>query len=273
MLPLVHLLLALAQPRLQLLRHLRDALFPRAGHWPSADRRAHHRCDVAYANRRSLCMAVCIDTFLSRASRAIIDSLPAKFERLQKWIPAIITLAALLATFLSLPTNCGVPKFNLSQNLLSPAPLDPQRLYLSIYPPPDTAYGFQTDPRPLGQIIRPAALQYGPGFISLTVTVQFVPQASRGRLALTCTVKSIPMRQITSSSGRRARVANWRNSASTELSSPMKCSLFQNRKRNGSWFIPPRKVASITDATEYLHESGRFPLWTRGLTSNSRVRR
>ena len=46
------------------------------------------------------------------------------------WIPAAITFCALLATYLCIPTNCGVPRYNFSQELLKPSPLDPQRLYL-----------------------------------------------------------------------------------------------------------------------------------------------
>ena len=56
-------------------------------------------------------------------------------ESLKDWMPAGITFAALLATYLCIPPNCGVPKYNLSQELTKPAPLDPQRLYLSVYPP------------------------------------------------------------------------------------------------------------------------------------------
>ena len=47
-----------------------------------------------------------------------------------KWAAVIITFASLLATYLCLPPNCGVPKYNLAQELTSPAPLDPARLYL-----------------------------------------------------------------------------------------------------------------------------------------------
>ena len=102
-------------------------------------------------------MAVCDDPFLSRSLLGNIDWLPAGFRSLQRWMPAVITFAALLATYLCLPTNCGVPKFNLSEELRSPAPLDPQRLYLSVYPPPDSAYGYPTDQEPMGQIVRPGS--------------------------------------------------------------------------------------------------------------------
>src|SRR4029453_11311632 len=56
------------------------------------------------------------------------------------WLPATLTFVALLGTYLWIPPNCGVPKYNLAPELTDPAPLDPQRLYLSIYPAPETVY-------------------------------------------------------------------------------------------------------------------------------------
>src|SRR4029450_14024832 len=52
----------------------------------------------------------------------------------RRWLPVAATFCALLATYLCMPTNYGVPRYNFSQELLKPAPLDPQRLYLSVYP-------------------------------------------------------------------------------------------------------------------------------------------
>src|SRR5436309_2317362 len=52
--------------------------------------------------------------------------------RLREWAPPAVTFAVLLATYFCIPPNCGVPKYSLSQQLLDPAPLDRQRLYLSI---------------------------------------------------------------------------------------------------------------------------------------------
>ena len=75
----------------------------------------------------------------------------------QKWTPAAITFLALLATYLCIPTNDGVPKYNLSQELLKPAPLDPTRLYLSIYPWAELTYRVENKPRPVGQIVRPGS--------------------------------------------------------------------------------------------------------------------
>jgi hypothetical protein len=60
----------------------------------------------------------------------------------------------LLATYLCLPANCGVPKYNLSQELTKPAPLDPRRLYLSVYPAPEDFYRLEKRPEPFGQTLR-----------------------------------------------------------------------------------------------------------------------
>ncbi len=78
-------------------------------------------------------------------------------SRLRRWAPAFVTFAGLLATYLCIPTNCGVPKYNLSQELTKPEPLDPSRLYLSFYPPAENAYRTETKPGPVGQIVRPGS--------------------------------------------------------------------------------------------------------------------
>ena len=76
---------------------------------------------------------------------------------LRAWAHAVVTFVILLTTYLCIPPNCGVPKFNLSQQLLDPAPLDPHRLYLSIYPPPETDYRLENKAQPIGQIVRPGS--------------------------------------------------------------------------------------------------------------------
>jgi hypothetical protein len=73
------------------------------------------------------------------------------------WALAAITFFAFLATYLCIPPNCGVPKYNLSQKLLEPAPLDPQRFYLSIYPWAEYTYRVEKKPQPVGQIVRPGS--------------------------------------------------------------------------------------------------------------------
>jgi hypothetical protein len=74
---------------------------------------------------------------------------------LREWAPAAVAFGVLLSTYLVIPPNCGVPKYNLSQDLLKPAPLDPARLYLSIYPPAEIIYRSETKPKSVGQIVRP----------------------------------------------------------------------------------------------------------------------
>ena len=75
----------------------------------------------------------------------------------QQWTVALVTFASLLATYLSIPPNCGVPKYNLDQNLTRTAPLDPQRLYLSMYPPPEAAFRAEEKPQPFGTVVRPGS--------------------------------------------------------------------------------------------------------------------
>jgi len=73
------------------------------------------------------------------------------------WTPVVITFCAFLATYLCIPTNCGVPRYNFSQELLKPAPLDPQRLYLSVYPWAELTYCTANKSEPVGQTLRPGS--------------------------------------------------------------------------------------------------------------------
>jgi hypothetical protein len=75
----------------------------------------------------------------------------------QSWLAVAITFCALLATYLCIPTNCGVPRYNFSQELLKSAPLDPQRLYLSVYPWAELTYAMTNKPQPVGQTLRPGS--------------------------------------------------------------------------------------------------------------------
>jgi hypothetical protein len=76
---------------------------------------------------------------------------------IRPWLPAAITFASLLATYLCIPPNSGVPRYNFTEELTNPAPLDRERLYLSIYPPAEVAYRREMRPRPVGQIVRPGS--------------------------------------------------------------------------------------------------------------------
>src|SRR5436190_2328240 len=75
----------------------------------------------------------------------------------RRWIPVPVTFLAFLATYFCLPTNCGVPTYNFSRELLKPAPLDPRRLYLSVYPWAELTYCVANKPQPVGQTLRPGS--------------------------------------------------------------------------------------------------------------------
>jgi hypothetical protein len=95
--------------------------------------------------------------FLGLAAVWSFSELFLRDSEFQKWAPAAITFLALLATYLYIPPNGGVPKYNLSQELLKPSPLDPRRLYLSIYPWAELTYRVENKSYPVGQIVRPGS--------------------------------------------------------------------------------------------------------------------
>jgi len=68
-----------------------------------------------------------------------------------------ITFSALLATYICIPTNCGVPNYNFSQQLLKPVPLDSARLYVSVYPWAEVTYCMANKPQPVGEVLRPGS--------------------------------------------------------------------------------------------------------------------
>jgi hypothetical protein len=84
------------------------------------------------------------------------------------WLPVAITFCTFLATYFCIPTNCGVPRYDFSEDLLKPAPLDPQRLYLSVYPWAELTYCVSNKPQPVGQTLRPGSTSMWAGlrFIS-----------------------------------------------------------------------------------------------------------
>jgi hypothetical protein len=85
---------------------------------------------------------------------ALLETLSLKGRA---WAPPIISAASLLAAYLCIPPNCGVPKYNLAQELTRPAPLDPQRLYLSVYPAPEDAYRLEKHAEAFGATVRPGS--------------------------------------------------------------------------------------------------------------------
>jgi hypothetical protein len=63
----------------------------------------------------------------------------------------------LLATYICIPPNCGVPKYNFSQELTKAEPLDRNRLYLAVYSPAEYAYRREYRDGPVGQVARPGS--------------------------------------------------------------------------------------------------------------------
>ncbi len=80
-----------------------------------------------------------------------------QFAKAWRWFWPGAVFVSLLVTFLVLPTNVGVPKYPFAASLTSPRPLDPARLYLSVYPPPEGAYRVGNHPQPVGQVTRPGS--------------------------------------------------------------------------------------------------------------------
>jgi hypothetical protein len=95
--------------------------------------------------------------FLGLAAIWWLSELLLRDFEFQKWALVVITFFAFLATYFCIPTNCGVPRYNFSQELLKPTPLDPTRLYLSIYPWAELTYCIANKPQPVGQTLRPGS--------------------------------------------------------------------------------------------------------------------
>jgi hypothetical protein len=95
--------------------------------------------------------------FLGLAAFWCFWEIAQRHSELQKWGPVAITFSALLATYICIPTNCGVPRYNFSQQLLKTVPLDPTRLYLSIYPWAELTYCTSNKPQPVGEVLRPGS--------------------------------------------------------------------------------------------------------------------
>jgi hypothetical protein len=95
--------------------------------------------------------------FLGLAGFWCLWEILLRHSEFQKWAPVAITFSALLATYLYIPTNGGVPRYNFSQDLLKPAPLDSARLYLSIYPWAEVTYSVANKPQPVGEVLRPGS--------------------------------------------------------------------------------------------------------------------
>jgi hypothetical protein len=95
--------------------------------------------------------------FLGLAVAWCLWDIALRHSELQKWAPVAITFSALLATYICIPTNCGVPRYNFSQQLLSLSRSIRARLYLSVYPWAELTYCVANKPQPVGEVLRPGS--------------------------------------------------------------------------------------------------------------------
>ena len=77
--------------------------------------------------------------------------------KVREWMPPVATFALLFATYICIPPNCGVPKYNFSQDLTKPEPLDRNRLYFAVYSPAEAAYRREYRNGPVGEVARPGS--------------------------------------------------------------------------------------------------------------------
>jgi hypothetical protein len=101
--------------------------------------------------------------FIALAAGWYLSELVLRDFEFRRWILVSTTFLAFLATYFYIPTNCGVPTYNFSQELLKAAPLDRGHLYLSIYPWAELTYCVANKPQPVGQTLRPGSISMWAG--------------------------------------------------------------------------------------------------------------
>ena len=172
---------------------------------------------------------------------------------LRSWRPSsYVPLASL--HYLCLPTNPGVPNIT-SPRLTRPAPLDPERLYLSVFLRPSSLTGWKRSQNLSARFCVPAAHLCGrPSFDQLTA--QSGPLESPGVSTLRFMGRFAPHRR---SAPRHAvgLKACWRAWAWTGLSSRTD-GLDSPPTPSGSWRLRRKKVGSFIDAAGVCRECVRI---------------
>jgi hypothetical protein len=85
------------------------------------------------------------------------EYLPPRFSIVRNWTPTVLTAVMLITTYLCISPNGGFPKYELDERLRNPWPLDPARLYLSVYAQPEERYRREVVPAPFGLVLRPGS--------------------------------------------------------------------------------------------------------------------
>jgi hypothetical protein len=84
---------------------------------------------------------------------ALRPSLPIR-AAIQRWLPAAVVATAVVSLFLRVPLNLAVPVFPFDESFLAAAPLDRDRLHMSLYLEEDLPTS-RLPPGSLGQAFRP----------------------------------------------------------------------------------------------------------------------
>jgi hypothetical protein len=74
-----------------------------------------------------------------------------------QWLLFLCVIGSLLATYFRMPTDNGLPRYPFPSSLTNTQPLDPARLYFSIYPAPEISYRVENHPLPVGELTRPGS--------------------------------------------------------------------------------------------------------------------
>ena len=175
------------------------------------------------------------------------------------WAPVAITFCALLATYLCVPTNCGVPRYNFSQELLKPAPLDPQRLYLSVYPWAELTYATVNKPEPVGQTLRPGSTSMWAGlrFINGYSPIRAAGVARQFETSIHGEINpDVGSHLLNDHAGRDGQLALMGVDGivvAQELESR------PSRVLNGNWSFQPKKETSFIGAARRFRACARSP--------------
>ena len=94
------------------------------------------------------------DLAVIAAARAAIGIASAARPAVTAWLPAAVTAAAIISLFLRVPPNLAVPVFPFDESFLDAAPLDRDRLHMSLYVEEDLPSA-RLPPGSLGQAFRP----------------------------------------------------------------------------------------------------------------------
>jgi hypothetical protein len=95
-----------------------------------------------------------VDLAVIAAAWAVIGTACAARPAVTDWLPATATAAAFLSLFLRVPPNLAVPVFPFDESFLKAAPLDRDRLHMSLYLEQDLPSA-RLPPGSLGQAFRP----------------------------------------------------------------------------------------------------------------------